>query len=336
MTRSEGAFDAAARESCDLLPSTVGVVLVNYRGAKLTMSCLDALSRLHVPPARVVVVDNGSHDGSADLLSREAMTERWAPRPEILALRDNLGFAAGNNAALRLLLADRSLRAFWLLNNDALPKPKALDALCRRMNRPDRPGACGSILLYGETPRRVQCAGGGRVSRMNGTTNAFLQGKALSPALSRACGALETRLDYLCAASMLVRAEAVEQTGPLDEAYFLYYEDVDWCLRMRARGVSFGIAPDSFVIHLEGGTTGARSFAGEDPPIRPRMIDYLSLRNRMRLVLRFFPAFAPCVAASFAGVVLKRIRQGRRDRIGLVARALRDGLTGNMGPPGSF
>ncbi|GAB6037502.1 hypothetical protein JCM15519_20610 [Fundidesulfovibrio butyratiphilus] len=325
-----------AGEPCDLLPATVGVILVNYRGARLTMACLDALSRLHVPPARVVVVDNGSRDESAALLSRESGAGRWTPRPEILALRDNLGFAAGNNAALRLLLADRSLRAFWLLNNDALPDPQALDALCRRMNRPDRPGACGSILLYEGTPRRIQCAGGGRVSRITGTTRSFLEGKVPSPDLPRACDAVEARLDYLCGASLLVRAEAAERTGPLDEAYFLYYEDVDWCLRMRARGVCFAVAPDSFVVHREGGTTGARSFAGDGVPVRPARIDYLSLRNRVRLVRRFFPAFAPCVAASFTGVLLKRIRQGQRDRLGLVVRALWDGLTGNMGPPGAM
>jgi len=332
MTLTGQAWQAMTRHEEHLRPSRTAAVLVNHGRAGLTLDCLDALARLDAPPGRIVVVDNGSPDGSVQVLSRAFQAWPAPPVPELLALEDNLGFGGGNNAALRLLRKDADILAYWLLNNDALPARDALERLCGRMNLPDRPGACGSVLLHPGTPARIQCAGGGSLNRLTGTSRFALEGVSLADArIDR--GNVERGLDYLCAASLLVRREAVERAGLLDEDYFLYYEDVAWSLRMRRRGVALGLAEDSLVTHLEGGSTGAKSRGEGRPPPRPAMVDYLSLRNRVRLAARFFPLHLPCVAASFAGVLFKRAQRGQADRFGLVLRALWDGLAGNMGPP---
>jgi len=319
------------RDEAPLQPSQTAVILVNYRTPSLTLGCLEALATLDSPPGRIIVVDNGSPDGSARDLAGAVAGRLWPVKPEIAALESNFGFAAGNNTALRLLAQDPSIRAYWLLNTDTIPAPDSLERLCGRLNLPDSPGACGSVLLQPGDPSLIQCAGGGAFNRLTGTSHFILEGRRLDEGVSGQDA--ELKLDYLCAASMLVRRETVEAVGLLDEDYFLYGEDVAWCLRMRRAGFVLGVAADSLVVHLEGGTTGAKSRGKGGSPPRPEMVDYLSLRNRVRIAARFHPLLLPVVAASFMGVMLKRIQRRQADRFGLVLRALWDGLAGNMGPP---
>ncbi|WP_196610492.1 glycosyltransferase family 2 protein [Nitratidesulfovibrio oxamicus] len=311
----------------------VGIILVNFRGLRDTLSCLGAVANLRTPPRRVIVVDNGSDDGSAETLRRELARPGSGVCAELLELPGNEGFAGGNNAALRLLLRDQGCRAFWLLNNDAEPEPAALDALCETLNGLATPGACGSLLVHMGGAGRVQCTGGGRLNRLLGTARHLGEGLTTEAARRLSAKDVGARLDYICGASLLVSRSAVERAGLPDEAFFLYYEDVEWGIRLRRAGFDLGYAPGSVVLHKEGGSTGAASSRKGGAPVRSRFIDYLTLRNRVWLVRSAYPFALPLVLASYLGVVVNRCRRGQAGRLGLVARAAWHGLTGRMGRP---
>lgn len=337
--------------AAQLSPAACAGILINYNGAARTLACLQALARLAVPPGRLALVDNGSAPGETERLltgwtaiARAAdlpapvLRKRDAP-PDgapavLLALPGNQGFAAGNNAALAWLLADTDCRAFWLLNNDTEPAPQALDALCSRLNQRPDAGLCGSTLVLGRDPQRLQCAAGGIFRPWLAATRHLGQDADLAQLPDQA--GVERGLNYINGASLLVRREVIERIGPLPEEYFLYCEDVDFCLRARRAGFGLAWAPDSVVLHHEGGSSGAKGKDHASPPQRSRLMDYLVVRNRVHLVRAFQPLALPTALATLPLLLANRIRRGQADRCGLLLRAVVHGLAGRLGKPGGI
>lgn len=227
--------DLTWRASNDLPPVTC--VLLNWNGWRDTLECLACLERLDYPPLSVLVVDNGSTDGSAARI-REAH-----PDIPVIDSGGNLGFAAGNNIGIRAAL-EQGADYVWILNNDTLPRPDALRALVLRAEADPELGAVGSVLPYADNPARIQAWGGGRIS--------FWTGRVI-----HARGPVDEKwFEFLTAASVLVRREALESSGLFDESFFLYWEDVDLGYRLRKGGWKLGMAPGSVVLHREHGSTG--------------------------------------------------------------------------------
>jgi len=333
-----------------LSAAQVTVIILNYKGVDDTLGCLQALWSLERQPGRIIVVDNGSGEAEVARLKAgwtalnlrhglpvPAVLSQDDPLPDarhiLLALEENGGFSSGNNAGLRLALQDDGCRAFWILNNDTEPAPDALDALCARLNQRQDAGFCGSTLCYVHEPDTVQCAGGCTLSPLTGATTFLLGGEPLSAVISREPEPIENGMAYVCGASLLARREALEEIGLLAEEYFLYYEDAEWGLRARQAGHGLAWAPASRVLHKEGGSSGAAGTRDGRMPRRSRLVDYLSLRNRVWLMRSYYPAALPLTLFSYLGVILNRIKRGQIDRIGLVLSAAWDGLTGNMGKP---
>ena len=314
-----------------LSPQNTVAVVLNYNGREHTLACLRALAAMEDKPGRVIVVDNASTDGSPEAL------EAWLPgcglNAALLRLPENNGYAAGNNAGLRLALDDPECRAAWVLNNDTEPRPGALAALCHWLNLNPGAGMAGSTLVYAHDPELVQCAGGYAVNPLLATVRPLL-GHATLHAVA-ACDPHNTaaKMDYVSGASLLARRSLLQHIGLFAEEYFLYYEDTEFGLRAKRAGHALAWARDSVVAHHEGGTTGAATGSGERAFIRPELVDYLSLRNRAYLARRlFFPAL-PVTVAGYAGVIINRIRRGQADRVPLVLLALIHGLAGKMGKP---
>lgn len=340
------------------------VILVNYNTSADTLAALTALANLRTLPSCLLVVDNGSRPGEAQKLEHgwralcaarglpgpllstghapdgslpdSLMPEAQPPAALLLRLAQNSGFSGGNNAALRWLLAHTTAgqcAAFWLLNNDTEPDPAALDALCARLNERPQAGLCGSTLLYAHAPDRVQAAGGCVFSPLSGRT-AFMAGGSATADLARLRSEeVEKRLAYVVGASLLARRHVLERVGLLPEEYFLYYEDLAFALNARRAGYALAWARHSLVRHKEGGSTGASGGGAGRPAARSALVDYLSVRNRIYLIRRYYPWALPAALAGLAGVCLNRLRRGQGDRLGLVRRAAIDGLRGRMGRP---
>jgi GT2 family glycosyltransferase len=216
----------------------VAVVIVNWNGRDDTLACLDAVLESDYAERSVLVVDNGSEDGSAG-----AIRARF-PSASVLETGRNLGFAAGNNVALDRLKHDPP-GYVWLLNNDARPDPCALSALVALAEADPGLGAVGSVLVG--LDGTIEAWGSGSVSFRSG-----LPRHNLAPTEP-------VDVDYLVGASLLLRWTALAAVGFFDDRYFLYWEDTDLCFRLREAGWRLGVAGDALVRHRGQASTGLRS-----------------------------------------------------------------------------
>lgn len=314
----------------------VAVVLVNWNGWKDTIECLSSLMGLAHRPAQIVVVDNASQDdslvqirawckgelvavpGSSDtrlpsLTPKAPAGLRWsemsddssmpADSPQIVLIRSSLnrGFAGGNNLGIKAALA-AGMDYVWLLNTDTVVDPHALGALLDRASvRPDA-GIVGSTLIYYWRPTDVQAFGGAAFDAATGIAR-HLGINQSEQDIPHDPSAVETQMDYVIGASMLVSRSFLEEIGPMCEDYFLYYEEVDWAVRSRGR-FAMAYAPGSRVFHKVGGSS--RKTASR------KSLRYL-YRNRLRFVQRFFPEYVSSTRRAMFIQILQHLRRGRWD-----------------------
>jgi GT2 family glycosyltransferase len=246
--------------------SRIWVVIVNYRTADLVIDCLHSLAQqsreLH--GGRVLIIDNASGDGSAERIRHAISVTGWFNWAEVVPLDRNGGFAFGNNAGIRLAMAvPEAVDYLLLLNPDTIVRPGAIRALVELMARYPKAGIAGSLL---ETPgggvdrsaHRIhsplsELLGGARL----GLLSRLLHAHVVSPPVrqeSHTC-------DWVSGACMLLRRRVVEEIGLMDEAYFLYFEEVDYCWRTKQAGWDVWYVPTSRVLHIEGASTGIRRAA---------------------------------------------------------------------------
>lgn len=216
----------------------VTVVVVSWQGRHLLADCLDALGdQDYQGPVEVVVVDNASTDGTASWVRSE--------RPDVRLLESprNLGFAGGNNLALREI----STPVVALLNNDARPEPGWLSALVEALLRPgaERVAAVTSLLLLPD----------GRVNSTGGVV--YQDGYGSDRSLGEPAGGRDEPADVFafCGAAVALRAEALRDTGCFDESFFLYYEDADLSWRMRLAGWEVRFEARAVARHLHGASS---------------------------------------------------------------------------------
>ncbi len=246
------------------------IVIVNYRTADLVVDCLRSLAPQtgDLGSGRVVIADNASGDGSVEKLHAAIATSGWSAWAEVLPLPRNGGFAYGNNAGIRVALeAGQPADYVMLLNPDTVVRPDALRALVDFMAAHPTAGIAGSLIENpdGGADRSAHRApsplgeldGAARL----GVLSRLLHRYTVSPPLrdeAHAC-------DWVSGAAMIVRRQVLEQVGPLDEGYFLYFEEVDFCCRARDAGWQVWYAPAARVLHLEGAATGIRAVAKRRP-----------------------------------------------------------------------
>ncbi len=252
-------------------PGPVAAVVVHWRGREVTERCLRSLLASG-GPERVFLVDNGSRAEEGAAL-REAF--RSEGRVEIAALPANRGFAGGADEGARRALA-WGAGAILFLNNDAVLEPGALPRLRVALAGEPRAAAAGPLILYDDGTGRAWFAGG-RLAPAFGQVTHLDQGRDAA-ALPREANPAE----FLTFCAVLVRREAWERVGPLDEEFFAYGEDADWCLRARRAGWSLVHRRDARVLHRVNGSLGAGS-----PPQA-----YLLHRARVLLVRRHCGAAA--------------------------------------------
>jgi GT2 family glycosyltransferase len=221
----------------------VCIALLNWNGWQDTVGCLASLQKIDFKEYCIVVIDNGSTDDSV-LRIREQFS-----KIEIIQLQQNLGFAGGCNVGIRHAFA-LGVQYVWLLNNDTRVSPGALRDMVKMAETDPSIGAVGSVIYnMSGPPHGIQAWGGGRVNLWFGRSSHYTEEIP------------GDKLDYLTGASMLLRREALEDIGLLDEGFFMYWEDADLCFRLKRAGWKLAVARESQIWHKESASLGRTSAA---------------------------------------------------------------------------
>ena len=274
---------------------SVSIVVLNWNGFSDTAACLSSLEHLDYPNYRVMVVDNGSTDDSAARIRKDF------PSVELIETGKNLGFAGGCNVGIRQAIREGA-EFIWLLNNDTTVDPGALKALVDGAQTEPRIGAVGSAIYYMHDRERLQCWGGGYVNFWLGRSRHIFKQKD------------EGKLQFVTGASLLLTRAAIDEVGELDEGFFMYWEDADYCFRIRAAGAKLAVAGSSKIWHKESSSVGKGS---------SRMDSYFSAS-----AARFFRKHAAFPSLPlWTGVTLsfaKRAFTGDWERLGTLWMAVAD------------
>lgn len=225
-----------------MLPITI--IIVAWNQLEKTLACLETVAALDYSDYHTILVDNGSEPPLAEAVSARL------PAVEVRRLPRNLGFAGGYNAGLRRALEGGN-SLFLLLNNDTLLEPDVLSRLVTALNREEDIGLVTAKIYYASDPRRIWTVGA--------NLNVFLDLKEGGQ------GQLDTGqwtaprdLDFAPFCAILIRRAVIEQVGLLDEEFFLYYEDMDYCRRARQAGWRIRLEPDAHVLHDVSASSGGR------------------------------------------------------------------------------
>ena len=239
----------------------IAVAIVNYRTAALVVEGLAALEDelRDLPKLRVFVVDNASGDGSVEELARAIDENGWSAWCTLVPSKVNGGFSYGNNTAVRA--CETTQDYVLLLNPDTRVRPGAVRALVEFMEQNPSVGIAGSRLEDEDGTQQhsryrfPSVLGELEATLRFGPVTRLLSGSVVAPPLvdeAHAC-------DWVAGASMILRREALDAVGLMDESYFLYFEEVDLCRRARDAGWTCWYVPASRVVHHVGRSSGVTS-----------------------------------------------------------------------------
>jgi GT2 family glycosyltransferase len=299
----------------------VSIVILNWNNPEDTLACLQSMTALNYSSVATIVVDNGSSDDSVSRIGA-AYSEI-----KIIKTGKNLGYAGGNNVGIRYALA-QGAEYICILNNDVTVSADFLTPLIDALQSP----AVGVVtpLIAGQNHPSQTWALGSCVNWRTATVNRLHIGEDV--AHWRCCEPIE--VEIASGAAMLIKRAVFEQVGLLDEDFFLYYEETDWCLHVKQAGFHILAVPEAIVWHAVSATLG------ETSPV----IDYYMLRNHLRLIVRHWHGsirlwlLARTIARDLLTIAAYTVKsRGGRRRRSRNARllALRDaarGRWGEMGP----
>lgn len=298
-------------------PPDAAVVVVNYRTAPLVERCLESV-RAHSEglTLETLVVDNDSRDGSAERL-RAAL-----PTATVLAMGDNRGFAAGVNAGFARSRAEVVI----LLNPDTEVRPGALAALVGRLR--ERPRVAVAAPLLEDADGRLSPNGYRRfpglftlgIDLCIPLGYALVSAPSLNPyAMSPAALRAGDTPAWVCGAALAIRRSAYEQAGPLDEGFFLYFEETEWQQRLARLGWGIEMVPAARACHLVRG--GGEESGVHSPHWVASALRYLHMRHVPTALARF--VLASSLTLSWAGLSAIACLPSRRARAREQARAYR-------------
>jgi GT2 family glycosyltransferase len=283
----------------------VAIIILNWNGKEDTIECLESLKHITYPNYEILLVDNGSTDGSV-----ECFRERY-PGMEIIENGENLGFAEGNNVGIRRAM-DEGVDYVLLLNNDTVVDPEFLGELVKVAEGDEKIGAVQAKILMKDKPELID------------STGIMLIRKII--AINRGYGEKANQYNQLdvifgpCAAAALYRRNVFERIGMFDERFFAYYEDVDLAIRIKSAGYICNYVPNAIVYHKHSASSGMYS------PLKAYFL------NRNRILYVFKKSFSQPLSYKATAIVygimqiFLNIIRGRFNCIVPSIKGLKDGL----------
>ncbi|WP_223439429.1 glycosyltransferase family 2 protein [Polaribacter litorisediminis] len=239
----------------------VSIVSVNYDQPEVTCEMLASLRNVTYPNFETLIVDNGSPTKSPDSIKQKY------PEVQLIISKKNLGFAGGNNIALKKAKGDYIL----LLNNDTEVQPDFLESLVTLMESDKKIGIASSKILYFYEDNIIQYAGASPINQITSRGRHYGYKEVDTGQLDKI-----TETAYPHGACMMIRKSVLKEIGLLYEGYFLYYEELDFAERVKRAGYTIYFQPNSSILHKESISTGKNS------PLKT----YYMNRNRVLFVRR--------------------------------------------------
>lgn len=283
----------------------LAVVIINYRTANLTIDCLTSLqTQVEVGQHCVIVVDNASGDNSVEQIQQAITANNWSEWVKVLPSPVNGGFSAGNNLGIKAVTAD----AYLLLNSDTIVRPGAIASLLEAMDIYPQAGLISPRLEWPDATPQISCFRYPSpiseliTSAATGPITKLLNNYDVSIPVSEE--AIEP--EWTSFACVLIRREVVDQIGLMDEGYFMYYDDIDYCHQARDAGWKVLHWPKARVVHLRGGSGQVKSALAARK--RPKAYLYAS---RTRYFTKFYGSTGLLKANLFwlVGRVFSRTRE---------------------------
>jgi GT2 family glycosyltransferase len=305
---------ADAREHVAQNPRVVTVVL-NTNKRDDTLECLASLQRQDAADQNhVVVLDNRSADGSAEAIAREF------PAVEVITIARDRGYAGNNNVGVRAALA-RGAEWVLVLNEDTVLDPECLSRMLRSADREPKVGIVGPMVFHHDEPKVVQSAGGRLTSRWKAVHIG-------ANALPDTTLGHDRDVDWVSGCAIMLKRDVLEQIGLLDERFYYYWEETEWCVRARRAGWRVLHVPTARLWHK-----GVRRDYRPSPNVT-----YYNTRNRFLLLSKHgAPAVVRCLAwidttrTLLSWTMRPRWRDMKAHRDAMLRGAL-DYLQGRWGP----
>jgi GT2 family glycosyltransferase len=244
----------------------VSIITVNYNQAKVTIEWLHSIQKISYPNYEIIIVDNASADN--------ALEDLLIGQEKVVFIKSNVnkGFAGGNNLGIERAKGELLL----LLNNDTEVESDFLQPLVDSIQSNQQIGMVSPKIKYFYHKHIIQYAGGSKINPLTGRGNFIGSGEADGSDYSTKA----TELIHGCA--MLVPRRVINDIGTMEEAFFLYYEELDWCERAKRAGYLVYVVAESVIYHKESLSVGKNS---------PLRMFYIT-RNRLLFMQRNFSAFS--------------------------------------------
>lgn len=295
--------------------SSVYVVILNWNSAQDTIHCIKSVLNLNkIKDVTIVVCDNDSKKESYEeiknfvldqtnisnlIISENEIPNYKNSNYKIVLIKNekNYGYAGGNNRGVRFALNQETMQYVWILNNDTEVAPDSLDYLIDKFESNKKYGVVGSKLVEFENRTKVQGIGG-VINPKFCTTKEIGNELAIDENIDELN--YEKKVDYVIGASMMFNRLCLQQVGLMCEDYFLYYEEIDICNRIRQKNLEVGIASKSIVYHKHGASTGKG---------KSDIADYYSVRNRLLISKRFYGESYYMTKASIIFILFNRLKR---------------------------
>ncbi|MCU7834325.1 MAG: glycosyltransferase family 2 protein [gamma proteobacterium symbiont of Taylorina sp.] len=334
----------------------VYIIILNWNSWQDTIECLESIYRQQASNYTVIVCDNASADQSLEQIKTWADGKNplslandnslakltsppiLKPLPYTLLSRNqaentpplsahttdliliqtgkNLGFAGGNNVGLRYALKCQDMDYVWLLNNDTVVEPDCLDKMLDYTKNQAEKNICGSTIAYYNDPAVIQALGGCHYNKWTGLASTSL-GRGLKINDKIAHREYEKQLSYISGASWLLPKDFLIDIGLMEESYFLYCEEIDWCVRNNNK-YKLCYAPDAIVYHKEGKSIGSPN----DKYPSSLLSDFYIFRNKLRFTRRYFPQAIISSYATSLFQAFNRARRGQWDKALLIIKVI--------------
>lgn len=288
------------------------VILVNYNGAKYNFECIDSILNSSYENIEIIVVDNASTDNSVELLSNKYSNEIIILKSEI-----NGGFSYANNIGIQYAL-DNGSEYILLLNNDTVVNKNSISCLIQESIKNGNCATCPKINYYDR--RDFIWSAGGKINWITGNAVHFGINEKENNIYNK-----KKYVDFATGCCILLNKDIIKKIGYLEEKYFLYFEDVDYCMKINNNNIKILYCPNSIIYHKVSASTG-----GDETPL---FIYYIT-RNRLLFNKKYNKNKLLFNVYFYALIVYKTLKwkiSGKNNLINAMFDGIKDSRRNNYG-----